>query len=136
MNILRSKRFIVTVLAGVITASSASANPLKDELVYIVTNHPQIRAGGKTVGSRHEQTRQSEAGYYPSVDLNATAGPDIINSPAERADNSKASSRSKQTTTLTITRNLSNGFRIASNAKVSQLNKAIAGITLEVPYRI
>jgi outer membrane protein, adhesin transport system len=131
VNILRSKQFIATVLVGIALASSASANPLKDELVYIVTNHPQIKAGEKSVESSHEQIRQSVSGYYPSVDLNATAGPEIINSPGERAENGKASSRTKQTTTLTITQNLFNGFSTASNVKVSQLNKALAGITLE-----
>jgi adhesin transport system outer membrane protein len=112
-------------------ADFAVANPLNDELVYIVTNHPQIRAGGKTVESRHEQIRQAKAGYYPSVDLNATTGPEYINSPDEYAENSKPSSRTKQTTTLTVTQNLFNGFSTASNVKVSRLNKAIANVTLE-----
>jgi adhesin transport system outer membrane protein len=125
------QRFILSVFAVLCAADFAVANPLNDELVYIVTNHPQIRAGGKTVESRHEQIRQAKAGYYPSVDLNATTGPEYINSPDEYAENSKPSSRTKQTTTLTVTQNLFNGFSTASNVKVSRLNKAIANVTLE-----
>ncbi|MBT6220871.1 MAG: TolC family outer membrane protein [Rhodospirillales bacterium] len=125
------QRVVLSIFAVLCAADFAVANPLNDELVYIVTNHPNIKAGSKTIESRHEQIRQSQAGYYPSVDLNATAGPEYINSPGERSENGKPSSRTKQTATLTMTQNLFNGFSTASNVKVSRLNKALAGITQE-----
>jgi len=135
MNKAAATVFSAIFLAGgfaLFSGGAALANPLEEELVYILTQHPTIQQNEKLVEARHQNIDQAFAGFYPTVNLVTTAGPEHIDSPAERLEGKDgASSRTKNTATLTVTQNLFNGFNTSSSVKSAELNKQIARLTLE-----
>ena len=146
---LKVLRFLSAATAVVVTLAVAAdihAQSLNGELAGLLADHPQIQSAEKVVESTGKEIDVALANYYPTVAANADGGPEIIDTPTERAKqfDSKAWERTRNVVgltvdprlprlayPLTVTQNLFNGFATASAVKTAQLNTAIAGITLE-----
>ncbi len=108
----------------------AAAGTLEQDLAGFINEHPLIKAGRTTIQSAAEAINIGNAGYLPTLTLNATAGPQVIDNPTTRAAG-KDSSRLLSTSTLTLTQNLFNGYLTNSQVRTARLNKALAEVTLE-----
>ncbi|MBL6945628.1 MAG: TolC family outer membrane protein [Rhodospirillales bacterium] len=110
----------------------AYANPLTPELSGLLTNHPDILAAEKSMGSSREEIAKLRAEYLPTVTLNADTGYQVQDSPSRRASaNSKDYTRGRETASLTITQNLFNGFSTTTGVRIAQLNSEVARLSLE-----
>ncbi|HEC91267.1 MAG TPA: hypothetical protein ENI55_06335 [Alphaproteobacteria bacterium] len=125
----------LAVVFGVLTAAApdAMAKPLEEELSSILIDHPNIRAGYKTIESSRQDIAKARAGYFPTVAATGSGGPEYIDSPGERARraNGKAWMRSKVLAGVTVTQNMFSGYATAAAVKTARLNREIAEITLE-----
>ena len=118
----------VSVLGAVCVAGapSAWANSLENELAQLLRSHPGIAAAVNTTEAADQEITKAEGAYWPSVDLTAEMGPEFIDSPSERVaedHEKKISTRTKKTTTLTITENVFNGYLTESNVNVAKLGR-------------
>lgn len=111
-------------------AAPATAGTLGQELAEFINDHPLVKAGRTSVQSAGENINIGNAGYLPTLALNSTAGPQVIDNPTTRLAG-KDSSRVLNTSTLTLTQNLFNGYQTHSLVRTARLNKALAEITLE-----
>lgn len=128
-----SRIFFWAVGVGLLTAGTSLADSLEEELATLLIDHPQIKAGQKTVESRRQEISKSWAGYFPKLSSTGKIGPQYIDSPGERArlPNHKVWSRTSITAGVTATQNLFNGYNTASLVKTARLTKEIAELTLE-----
>ena len=133
MKVLRFLSAATAVVVTLAVAADIHAQSLNGELAGLLADHPQIQSAEKVVESTGKEIDVALANYYPTVAANADGGPEIIDTPTERAKqfDSKAWERTRNVVGLTVTQNLFNGFATASAVKTTQLNTAIAGITLE-----
>ena len=130
----RLRGFFVGLTWGalLLVGNGVSANPLTDELAYILANHPRILAAGKTSESTAREVDNALAGFLPTVALAIDHGPEYIDNPARRdTGTGNPWLRNKTTASLTVTQNLFNGFATSSAVRTARLNKEIAGITYE-----
>ena len=134
MRIL-SKGFFWAVGMGLLTAGTSLADSLEEELATLLIDHPQIKAGQKTVEARRQEISKSWAGYFPTLSSNGTIGPQYVDSPGERTrlqdQDHKVWSRTGITAGVTATQNLFNGYNTASLVKTARLTKEIAELTLK-----
>ncbi len=128
-----SRIFFWAVGVGLLTAGTSLADSLEEELATLLIDHPQIKAGQKTVESRRQEISKSWAGYFPTLSSTGKIGPQYIDSPGERTrlPNHKVWSRTSITAGVTATQNLFNGYNTASLVKTARLTKEIAELTLE-----
>jgi len=111
---------------------SAQSQTLTEALTDMVRDHPQIKSAYKTFASSREEIDKAAAGFLPTVNLGADMGHERINSPSERAaDDGKIWARSKQTSTLTLTQNIFEGYATTSATRTAQLNKLVSQSTLD-----
>ncbi len=120
----------ITLVLTVLMAAPATAGTLGQELAEFINDHPLVKAGRTSVQSAGENINIGNAGYLPTLALNSTAGPQVIDNPTTRLAG-KDSSRVLNTSTLTLTQNLFNGYQTHSLVRTARLNKALAEITLE-----
>lgn len=112
--------------------NSSHAKSLEEELSGLIIDHPQIRAGRKTVESSRLEIEKTMSGYLPTVSATAAAGPEYIDSPTTRANIAKNKwSRTKNVAGLTITQNLFSGFSTESAVQTARLNRELARNSLE-----
>lgn len=113
----------------------AAAAPLETELANLLYDHPQIRAGLKSLESARKEIARTRAGFFPTVTATTEAGHELIDSPAERnstdGQNGKPSSRTPQSANVTVTQNVFNGFLTNSQMRTARLNKEISFYNLE-----
>jgi len=107
------------------------ANPLKDELRGLLATHPDILAAEKTVGSTRQDIRKLEGEYLPKVNLNADSGYQYLSSPSRRSSQGSPYGSTRQTTTLTVTQNLFNGFSTTYGVEIANINAEVARLSLE-----
>lgn len=134
MRIL-SKGFFWAVGMGLLTAGTSLADSLEEELATLLIDHPQIKAGQKTVEARRQEISKSWAGYFPTLSSTGTIGPQYVDSPGERTrlqdQDHKVWSRTGIIAGVTATQNLFNGYNTASLVKTARLTKEIAELTLK-----
>ncbi len=134
MSIL-SRGFFWAVGMGLLTAGTSFADSLEEELATLLIDHPQIKAGQKTVEARRQEISKSWAGYFPTLSSTGTIGPQYVDSPGERTrlqdQDHKVWSRTGITAGVTATQNLFNGYNTASLVKTARLTKEIAELTLK-----
>jgi len=125
---------ILIALTVATAGGDAQATKLENELLSLLYNHPQIRSAMKSLESARKEISKTKASYYPTVAASAETGHQLIDSPAERnagdGQEGKPSSRTKQTTTLTVTQNLFNGNLTASQVRTARLNKEVSFFNL------
>ena len=117
--------FALASVAG--GAVSAHAQTLEEELSVLIESHPQIKAAYKTVASSAEEINKAAAKFLPRVNLSGDYGPSRVDSPTRRATATNAApfTRVQNSTTLTVTQNLFQGFADESAAKTARLNKLV-----------
>jgi len=130
------KRFInvfpTLVLCAWISAA-AHGQSLEEELAGLSQSHPQVNAARKGVASTREEAAKAVAAFLPTVNLASDIGPEYIDSPAERASgDAEPWSRTRSTTTLTVTQNLFRGFSDESASRSAQINRLVSQSTLDI----
>ena len=113
-----------------IAPTEGLAKALEKELADFIYLHPLVKAGKSATQSAEQGVRQSKAGYLPTLQASAAAGPEHIDNPTTRATE-KDWSRVMQTASLTMTQNVFNGYLTHSTVRTARLNKSLAHITLE-----
>ncbi len=135
---LKDKRQVVRVGAAVGTfvsflfGSFSHAQTIEQMLSTLTLNHPQVRSAIKSVASSKQEIKKAASGFLPTVNIASDFGPETIDSPTTRsANDGKKWQRSKQTTTLTVTQNLFQGFEDTAATRTARLNKLISETTLK-----
>ncbi|HIF58244.1 MAG TPA: hypothetical protein EYQ26_01960 [Rhodospirillales bacterium] len=138
MKVLKDKRQVVRVGAAVGTfvsflfGSFSHAQTIEQMLSTLTLNHPQVRSAIKSVASSRQEIKKAASGFLPTVNIASDFGPETIDSPTTRsANDGKKWQRSKQTTTLTVTQNLFQGFEDTAATRTARLNKLISETTLK-----
>jgi adhesin transport system outer membrane protein len=116
-------------LAGTILASSWSpvfASTLEDEMRDLVANHPRIQAKLKGVNSSEEGIRAARAGYLPTVKFSGDQGHEYVDSPDRRATQGKAYLDKRNTTGLTVTQKIFDGFATQSTVDSAKTTRSMS----------
>jgi adhesin transport system outer membrane protein len=122
----------ILALASFLISSFSNAQTIEQMLSTLTYNHPQVRSAVKSIASSKQEIKKATASFLPTVNLASDFGPEKIDSPSRRASqNNKKWQRSKQTTTLTVTQNLFQGFEDKANTRTARLNKLITETELE-----
>ncbi|MBL6942235.1 MAG: TolC family protein [Rhodospirillales bacterium] len=126
------RSFCLAMVAGSILLAPyiATAASLEEELANFIYLHPLVKAGKASTQSAEQGIKLSKAGYLPTLQATAVAGPQHIDNPTTRLAE-KDWQRTMQTVGLTLTQNLYNGYLTHSTVRTARLNKALALITLE-----
>lgn len=96
----------------------AGAESLQSELSGLVETNPQIQSRVKTVSAKGEGIRASKAGYLPTVKASADTGPEYVDSPTRRSVEGEPFYKGRETSSLTVTQKLFDGF--ATDTAVEQ----------------
>ncbi|MFD2263558.1 TolC family outer membrane protein [Lacibacterium aquatile] len=125
-------RLLLGAAAFFVATAGAQAASLQDELSYLLTAHPRVKAASNSVSGAQEQIRQAFAAYLPRVDTQLQAGWDQISSPGFRAArNGKAASEWGDTLSLTVTQTLFDGLRREANYDEAKVNKVVQDLALD-----
>ena len=117
---------------GPLSVGTAAAQPIENELKYLIDSHPKIRESEKTLESRRASISEAEAGYYPSVSVTGEIGPEVIDSPTTRGRGEGDPSRAViNTVNLTVTQNLFDGYSTTSLVRAAEVNREVALYSLE-----
>ena len=115
-----------------LSVGTAAAQPIENELKYLIDSHPKIRESEKTLESRRASISEAEAGYYPSVSVTGEIGPEVIDSPTTRGRGEGDPSRAViNTVNLTVTQNLFDGYSTTSLVRAAEVNREVALYSLE-----
>ena len=95
--------FMLFAAAGVSSASSVTS--LREAVSEAVANSPEIMADWYKLKASVEEQRVARGGYYPSIDLNAEAGREKVDTPVRSSD-----AYHPDSTRLTLTQMLFDGF--------------------------
>ena len=112
----------------------SDARPIEEELRVLIDRHPKIRESENTVESRLASIRESEAGYYPTVNVAGEIGPQTIDTASTRA--STANERDPwrgvlNSATLTVTQSVFDGFATDTAVRIAEINHEVAEYSLE-----
>jgi len=136
--VLKEKLQVIRMGAAVGTfvsflfSSFSHAQTIEQMLSTLTLNHPQVRSAFKSVASSKQEIKKAASGFLPTVNIASDFGPETIDSPTTRsANDGKKWQRSKQTTTLTVTQNLFQGFEDTAATRTARLNKLISETTLK-----
>jgi len=114
-------------------AGGAAANPIEDELKYLIEQHPKIHEAEKVLASRGASIKEAAAQYLPTISATGQIGPEVVDSPSTRSNNDEGDPWRgvKNIAGLSVTQNLFDGFRTESQVQTARINKEIAAISLE-----
>ena len=122
----------VGTFASLLLSSFSHAQTIEQMLSTLTHNHPQVRSAIKSVASSKQEIKKAASGFLPTVNIASDFGPETIDSPTTRSSNDgKKWQKSKQTTTLTVTQNLFQGFEDTAATRTARLNKLISETTLK-----
>ncbi len=121
---LKHWAMVTTILAGCWTP--AMAGTLEEEMRDLVANHPQIQAKMKGVNSADEGIRGARAGYLPTVKLTGDQGHEYIDSPDRRGIQGKAFLDKRNTSGLTVTQKIFDGFATDSAVDSAKTSRRIS----------
>ena len=111
---------------------TAHAQPIENELKYLIDSHPKIRESEKTLESRRASVDEAEAGYYPSVSITGEIGPEVIDNPTTRARGEGDPSRAViNTVNMTVIQNVFDGYSTTSLVRAAEINREVAQFSLE-----
>lgn len=118
----------VAVLLGPIAVSGpVAANDLRTELRHLLETHPRLLAARKSVDAASEGVREARSGYLPKVTLSGDAGPEVVDSPSRRSTEGETFSDTRRSSTLTVTQNVFEGFRVDAVNRIAALEKNSTG---------
>jgi adhesin transport system outer membrane protein len=102
------------------------AETLDEELQAIVDTHPNVKSKTKAVKANEEGVRASAAGYLPTVTAAGDTGAEYIDSPDRRSVQGKPFYKGRETSSLTVTQKLFDGFATAAAVETSEAQKSVA----------
>ena len=123
-HMLRHLAAASTILACV--SAPVFAGSLEDEMRDLVANHPQIQAKTKAVNSAGEGIRAARAGYMPTVKLNGDQGHEYVDSPDRRSTQGKPFLDKRNTSGLTVTQKIFDGFATDSTVESAQSSRRVS----------
>jgi adhesin transport system outer membrane protein len=114
-------------------AGGAVANPIENELKYLIEQHPKIHEAEKTLESRGVSIKEATALYFPTVTATGQIGPEVVDSPTTRSNNAEGDPWRgvKNVAGLTVRQNLFDGFSTESLVQAARINRDISAISLE-----
>ncbi|EME70883.1 Outer membrane protein [Paramagnetospirillum caucaseum] len=115
-----------TVLATCWTPATATAGSLEEEMRDLVATHPQIQAKMKGVNSAAEGIRSARAGYLPTVKVGGDQGHEYVDSPDRRATQGKPFLDKRNTSSLTVTQKIFDGFATDSTVESAKTSRRIS----------
>src|SRR5215831_7785953 len=117
--------------AVVAVAIPGWASSLNEELVFLLTQHPRIKAAQRDLLGSDEGLRGAVAGYYPQLSIDSNYGEEYTDSPARRLSGQRPSRLWRDTRGITVTQSLFDGFRRESNVEGARINRVLSGLALE-----
>jgi len=130
--VLRIARIVLLACiaaVGLLAGPSADAVTLREELLYLLDGHPQLKAGQNNVEAANEAIGRAEAVYLPVVSLTGDNGYKEINGPAQRAA-SNIWRRGFEQYGLSVTQNLFDASRKDFDRDAAELNRELVAGTL------
>lgn len=118
------------IATGLLAAPSADAVTLREELLYLLEGHPQLKAGQDNVEAANEAIGRAEAIFLPVVSLTGDNGYKEINGPAQRAA-SNIWRRGFEQYGLSVTQNLFDASRKSHDKDAAELNRELVEGTLK-----
>ncbi len=112
----------------------AGAQSLQDEVVQLLTSHPQIRVARQNLASSEEGVKAAFAEYLPSVAASSDFGYERIDSPGRTTatpDQGPFTTGQARQTSVTVTQTVFNGYLNDANNDNANLAQQSAEISLE-----
>jgi adhesin transport system outer membrane protein len=116
----------VAVIAGLTfavtaTLSTVTAEPLRDELILLLAEHPDIARARNDTAAAQARIGEAEAANLPKFELSADSGAERTDDPTRRAGDLGAFSIRRDKVTLTVTQNLFNGYRDQAGISAAEI---------------
>ena len=128
---MRAARVFSYITMLHLTNASLYAHTIEEALSTLTDNHPKVRSAIKSVASSRYELDKAKANFLPTVNVASDFGPQTIDNPSTRSSGtSKDWKRSKQSTKLTVTQNLFQGFRHSSQSRTARLSKSLSESSL------
>lgn len=129
----RVRTIAALTAAAVLAAAGAQdvrAEPIEQELRFLIDAHPKIRQSEKTLESRRASISEAQALYFPRVNLTGQYGPERVNNLTTRNGDGMWKGV-RRTAGVNITQSLFDGFQTTSQVQGARINREIASISLE-----
>lgn len=126
----------ILMVASLVAGGSSHAGTVEDTIRAALSSNPDVGVVKADRDAIDQELRQARAGYLPSIDLRAAAGPEFSNSPATRNRRSRPSGGGASTTLLrtesqlTLSQMLFDGF-----ATRSEVDRQLARVD-SAAYRV
>lgn len=107
------------------------AASLNEELVFLLTQHPRIKAAQRDALGTDEGMRGAVAAYYPQLSVDANYGDEYSDLPTLRTEGIKSTRLWRDTRGITLSQSIFDGFRRESNVEGARINRVLSGLALE-----
>ncbi len=121
---------VAVALPLLIAPLSGGAVTLEEEMRDLVANHPQIQSKTKAVNSAEQGIRVARSGYMPSVKIGGDEGWEYIDSPDRRLTQGRPFNNQRQTSSLTVSQKVFDGFATDSAVDAAKINEEISNSDL------
>jgi adhesin transport system outer membrane protein len=112
-------------------AGSCWAASLNEELVFLLTQHPRIKAAQRDALGTDEGMRGAVAAYYPQLSIDANYGNEYSDLPTLRTEGINHTNLWRDTRGITLSQSIFDGFRRESNIEGARINRVLSGLALE-----
>ncbi|CAA7614211.1 TolC family protein [Magnetospirillum sp. UT-4] len=134
---VRNRRSVFALATAVIALgcglpAAASAQAVTEVLRDLIQTHPQILSKQKSVGSAVEGIGVARSGYYPSVTVTGDSGPEYVDSPTRRQTEGHRYYKGRETSGLTITQKIFDGFATDSGVEAAKYGRDMAAADLRL----
>jgi adhesin transport system outer membrane protein len=119
---------MAVLLAGPGAGWAASLN---EELVFLLTQHPRIKAAQRDTLGAEESQRGAVAGYYPQLSVDANYGEEYSDTPSLRLQGSRPTRLWRDTRGITMSQSIFDGFRREANVEGARINRVLSSLALE-----
>jgi outer membrane protein, adhesin transport system len=128
-NVLRP--FVSTALLVTAAGLPLHAKDLPTALTELLKSHPRIQEAEKQALAAGQDIRDADSGFLPKVSVTGDAGIETIDSPSRRDVTPEHSNMRRDSSTLTLTQNLFDGFATSSQSTIASLGQTRAEANLE-----
>lgn len=126
---------VAVFVALLIGGEACRAASLNEELVFLMTQHPRIKAAQRDILGSEAGVRGAVAGYYPQLSIDANYGPEYTDSPSRRLATPtgllSASTYYRDTRGITLSQGIFDGFRREANVEGARINRTLSNLALE-----
>lgn len=133
-------RSFVLALCAVATVAmppaSGRAQSLVEDLQSLADSHPDIMAKQKALLAAEQSIRAARSGYLPTASLTADTGTERVNNPTRRAVQGEGSTLHRDTSGLTVTQKLFDGYYTDSTVESARISHDIAEAALRATRQV